>query len=89
MRYILDGFNEEGFEQSLRDSQAFPLVRDLCHKFNVKVLCETPTSVGMAFQLCLPNGMAVGKAFTRMNDDNKLEYCKISHAVQPDTNSDD
>ena len=75
MRYILDGFNSEEFEQSLRDSQAFPLVRDLCHKFNVKVLCETPTSVGMAFQLCLPNGMAVGKAFTRMNDDNKLEYC--------------
>ena len=75
MRYILDGFNSEEFEQSLRDSQAFPLVRDLCHKFNVKVLCETPTSVGMAFQLCLPNGMAVGKAFTRMNDDKKLEYC--------------
>ena len=75
MRYILDGFNSEEFEQSLRDSQAFPLVRDLCHKFNVKVLCEIPTPIGMAFQLCLPNGMAVGKAFTRMNDDNKLEYC--------------
>jgi D-alanine-D-alanine ligase-like ATP-grasp enzyme len=75
MRYILDGFESEEFEQSLKASDVFPLIRDICHKFGLKVICETPTSVGMAFQLCLPNGMAVGKAFTRMNDDKKLEYC--------------
>lgn len=75
MRYILDGFNEEGFEQSLRDSQAFPLIRDICHKFGLKVLAEIEIANKQSFQLCLPNGMAVGKAFTRMNDDNKLEYC--------------
>ena len=75
MRYILDGFESEELEQSLKASDVFPLIRDICHKFGLKVICETPTSVGMAFQLCLPNGMAVGKAFTRMNDDKKLEYC--------------
>ena len=75
MRYILDGFESEEFEQNLKASDVFPFIRDICHKFGVKVLCETPTSVGMAFQLCHTNGMAVGKAFTRMNGDNKLEYC--------------
>ena len=75
-RYILDGFDSEEFEQSLRANDVFPLIRDICHKYGVKVLnCEAPTPVGRAFQLCLPNGMAVGKAFTRVNGDAKLEYC--------------
>ena len=75
MRYILDGFNSEEFEQSLKASDVFPLIRDICHKFNLRVLRETPTSVGMAFQLCHTNGMAVGKAFARLNNDGKVEYC--------------
>jgi hypothetical protein len=80
MRYILDGFDSEGLEQSLKSSDAFPLVRDLCHKFGLKVLAETELGGAgghgkQAFQLCHPNGMTVGKVFTRTNDDSKLEYC--------------
>jgi hypothetical protein len=77
-RYILEGFNEEGFEESLKASRVFPLVRDLCHKFNLKVLAETELSGKQAFQLCHPNGMTVGKAFVRDIDDNgslATEYC--------------
>lgn len=70
-RYILAGFESDELEQGLRNSKVFPLVRDMCHKFGLKVLCQKET----AFQLCLPNGMAVGKVFTSMNKDNKLEYC--------------
>ena len=40
-RYILEGFGSDELEQSLRDSRVFPLVRDLCHKFGLKVLAET------------------------------------------------
>jgi hypothetical protein len=75
MRYILDGFSSEELEQSLKASDVFPLIRDLCHKFNLRVLAETELAGKQAFQLCLANGMAVGKAFTRTNDDSKLEYC--------------
>jgi len=75
MRYILDGFESEELEQSLKASDAFPLIRDICHKFNLRVLCEAPTSDGMAFQLCHTNGMAVGKVFARLNNEGKEEYC--------------
>jgi hypothetical protein len=75
MRYILDRFESEELEQSLKASDVFPLIRDLCHKFNLRVLAETDLSGKQAFQLCHTNGMAVGKAFTRMGDDAKLEYC--------------
>ena len=77
-RYILEGFNEEGLEQSLKDSRVFPLVRDLCHKFNLKVLAEVEIAGRQSFQLCLTNGMAVGKAFVRDIDNNgslATEYC--------------
>ena len=75
-RYILDGFYSEELEQSLRASDLFALARDLCHKFGLKVLAEVDIGGGrQSFQLCLTNGMAVGKVFTRMNDDSKLEYC--------------
>jgi len=48
----------------------------MCHKFGLKVLAETELGgLKQAFQLCLPNGMAVGKVYTNMNKDNKLEYC--------------
>lgn len=78
MRYILDGFGSEELEQSLKDSKVFPLVRDMCHKFGLKVLAETELSGKQAFQLCHINGMTVGKAFCRDIDDNgslATEYC--------------
>ena len=75
-RYILAGFESEELEQSLRNSDVFPLVRDMCHKFGLKVLSENPLGgLRQAFQMCLPNGMAIGKVYTHTNKDNKLEYC--------------
>jgi hypothetical protein len=77
-RYILEGFGSDELEQSLKNSRVFPLVRDLCHKFGLKVLAETDLAGKQAFQLCLTNGMAVGKAFVRdidVNDSLTTEYC--------------
>lgn len=74
-RYILKGFESEELEQAIKDSRVYPLVRDLCFKFGLKVLAESDLTGKQAFQLCLTNGMAVGKAFTRTNDEGKLEYC--------------
>lgn len=75
-RYILAGFESEELEQVLKAADAFPLIREICHKFGLKVLAETELGGSrQAFQLCLPNGMAVGKAYAQMNADNKLEYC--------------
>jgi hypothetical protein len=75
-RYILAGFESEELEQVLKAADAFPLIREICHKFGLKVLAETELGGGrQAFQMCLPNGMAVGKAYAQMNADNKLEYC--------------
>ena len=56
----------------------FQDMRDMCHKFGLKVLAETELSGKQAFQLCHTNGMAVGKAFCRDIDDNgslATEYC--------------
>jgi hypothetical protein len=75
-RYILAGFESEELEQSIRNSDVSPLIRDMCFKFGLKVLAETALGgIKQAFQLCLPNGMAIGKAYVQMNADNKLEYC--------------
>jgi hypothetical protein len=77
-RYILEGFGSDELEQSLKNSRVFPLVRDLCHKFGLKVLAETDLAGKQAFQLCLTNGMAVGKVFVRdidVNDRLTTEYC--------------
>jgi hypothetical protein len=74
-RYILAGFESEELEQAIKDSRAYPLIRDLCFKFGLKVLAESDLTGKQAFQLCLTNGMAVGEAFTRTNDEGKLEYC--------------
>ena len=75
-RYILAGFESEELEQLLKAADAFPLIREICHKFGLKVLDECELGGGrQAFQLCLPNGMAVGKAYVQMNADNKREYC--------------
>jgi hypothetical protein len=74
-RYILAGFESEELEQSLKASPVFPLVRDMCHKFGLKVLAETELGLRQSFQLCHTNGMAVGKVFARLNDEGKEEYC--------------
>lgn len=77
-RYLLEGFGSDELEQSLKDSRVFPLVRDLCHKFGLKVLAETDLAGKQAFQLCLTNGMTVGKAYVRdidVNDSLTTEYC--------------
>ena len=77
-RYILAGFESEELEQAIKDSRVYPLVRDLCFKFGLKVLAEAELAGKQAFQLCLPNGMAVGKAFVRDIDNNgslATEYC--------------
>jgi hypothetical protein len=77
-RYILAGFESEELEQAIKDSRAYPLIRDLCFKFGLKVLAESDLTGKQAFQLCLPNGMAVGKAFVRDIDNNgslATEYC--------------
>lgn len=77
-RYILEGFGSDELEQSLKDSRVFPLVRDLCHKFGLKVLAETDLAGKQAFQLCLTNGMTVGKVFVRdidVNDSLTTVYC--------------
>lgn len=77
-RYILAGFESEELEQAIKDSRAYPLIRDLCFKFGLKVLAESDLTGKQAFQLCLTNGMAVGKAFVRDIDNNgslATEYC--------------
>lgn len=77
-RYILKGFESEELEQTIKDSRVYPLIRDLCFKFGLKVLAESDLTGKQSFQLCLPNGMAVGKAFVRDIDNNgslATEYC--------------
>ena len=75
-RYILAGFESEELEQSIRNSSVSPLIRDMCHKFGLKVLAEAELGGGrQAFQLCLPNGMAVGKVYAQNTTEGKTEYC--------------
>jgi hypothetical protein len=74
-RYILEGFESEELEQAIADSKVFPLIRELCFQFKLKVLCEADLVSVKAFQMCLPNGMAVGKVYTYTNENGKLEYC--------------
>jgi len=74
-RYILAGFESEELEQKIKEHQAFTLVRELCFKYNLKVMCTTEYHHGTAFQMCHTNGMAVGKVFAQTIEDGKLEYC--------------
>lgn len=75
-RYILEGFENDELEQAIKDCTAYPFVRELCFQFKLRVLCKVELNgVIQALQMCLPNGMAVGKVFTRKNAEDKLEYC--------------
>ena len=59
-RFILEGFATEELVGYLHNDAAFPLVRELCHKFGLRVLTYVQQGPGdiRKFQLCLPNGMA-------------------------------
>jgi hypothetical protein len=75
-RFILEGFATEELVGALHNDAAFPLVRELCHKFGLRVLTYVQQGPGdiRKFQLCLPNGMAVGKAWAKMESDAKYTY---------------
>lgn len=73
-RFILEGFATEELVGYLHNDAAFPLVRELCHKFNLRVLTYVQQGDIRKFQLCLPNGMAVGKAWAKMESDAKYTY---------------
>jgi len=78
-RFFLDGFGSDDELASLKESPAFPLVRELEFKFGLKVLrlCPVRTDHGAqgAFQLCNKSGIAVAKVWAQPNNDGRTEYC--------------
>ena len=89
-RYILAGFESEELEQAIREHETFPLVRELCFNFNLKVLCEAELGgIHSAMQMCLPNGMAVGKVYMGKNGDDRAEYCYRTPYYKKDRGSSD
>ena len=89
-RYILAGFENEELEQAIREHETFPLVRELCFNFNLKVLCEAGLGgTRSAIQMCLPNGMAVGKVYMGKNGDDRAEYCYRTPYYKKDRGSSD
>jgi len=76
-RFILDGFVSDELVGYLHNDVAFSLVRELCHKFGLRVLTYVRQGDIRKFQLCLPNGMAVGKAWASVSglgEDAKYTY---------------
>ena len=82
-RFILEGFATEELVGYLHNDAAFPLVRELCHKFNLRVLTCVSRHIGdhdltaRKFQLCLSSGIAVGKAWAAVEgvgEDAKYVY---------------
>lgn len=89
-RYILAGFENEELEQAIKEHETFPLVRELCFNFNLKVLCEAELGgIHSAMQMCLPNGMAVGKVYMGKNGDDRAEYCYRTPYYKKDRGSSD
>jgi hypothetical protein len=89
-RYILAGFENEELEQAIREHETFPLVRELCFNFNLRVLCEAELGgTRSAVQMCLPNGMAVGKVYMGKNGDDRAEYCYRTPYYKKDRGSSD
>lgn len=76
--YILDGFQTEELKQTIHADPAFPLIREMCFKFGLKVLNFTEMGINEGekrkFQLCLPNGIAVCKAWSGMVDGKRAYY---------------
>ena len=79
-----DGF--EGSMTELKASDTFPLIREMVFTYGLKVVRETKRGwlLGHA-----SNGIAVGKAFTRLNDDGKTEYCYASPYFRKERGSSD
>ena len=77
-RYFLEGFGSDEELASLKESPAFPLIRELEFKFGLKVLrlCPIRTDYGAqgAYQLCNKFGIAIAKAWACKNNDGKMEY---------------
>ena len=78
-RFFLDGFGSDEELTSLKESSAFPLVRELEFKFGLKVLRTVITrsdhGAVAAFQLCNKFGIAIAKVWSQQNSDDKTEYC--------------
>jgi len=82
-RFMLDGFQNEETYARLVQSPAFPLVRDLQFKYNLKVVRRTPMygePDNDSWLMAHPNGIAVGKAFVQKVRKNPSptvsnEYC--------------
>ena len=77
-RFFLDGFGSDEELTSLKDSPAFPLVREIEFKFGLKVLrtavTRSNTGAVVAFQLCNKFGIAIAKVWAQQNADGKMEY---------------
>jgi len=77
-RFFLDGFGSDEELASLKESPAFPLVRELEFKFGLKVLrtamIRTDYGAQGAFQLCNKFGIAIAKVWACKNLDGKMEY---------------
>jgi len=79
-----DGF--EGSMTELKASDTFPLIREMVFTYGLKVVRETKKG----WLLChADNGIAVGKAFTRLNDEGKTEYCYASPYFRKERGSGD
>lgn len=79
-----DGF--EGSMTELKASDTFPLIREMVFTYGLKVVRETKKG----WLLChAANGIAVGKVYTRLNDDGKTEYCYASPYFRKERGSSD
>jgi hypothetical protein len=82
-RYFLDGFGSEEELNELLDSDVLPLVREMQFKFGLKVMSKTVSSSyrtadRIAYMMCHPNGVAVGKVWVTKEggaNSDQLEYC--------------
>jgi hypothetical protein len=70
----------------LKASDTFPLIREMVFTYGLKVVRETKKG----WLLChAANGIAVGKVYTRLNDDGKTEYCYASPYFRKERGSSD
>ena len=89
-RYMLEGFENETLEHAIKQHETFPLVREMCFKFNLRVLGYAELGGNRtAVQMCLPNGMAVGKVFVGKNKEDQTEYCYMTPYYKKERGSTD
>ena len=73
-KYFLDGFGSEEELSKLTSLPVFPLVREMHFKYGLLVVKELkayPNEIG--YQMCYPNGIAVGKVWTSV-DENRIVF---------------